>query len=193
MLSNSPVYYLQKILNALTTNQTFTPAYGTMAITQRDTNDASPNVITVAAHPSGTSTLNPPASVASGATVASGYYKVTGWVLDGENESMTLSDNALVSTDGGVFLTTAAWGSFRHSQNNATVAFVFGIDNGTTITFSQRPTADKQANIGDVSNAAGGGKARIPAGGKVSVWIASDIAGDITLGNANVTALKVAD
>ena len=169
-----------------------TPAYATMAITKSDVSDTNPqNTIAVVAHPGGTDVLNPPASLPSGSTSGGGYYKVGGWALEGESKGFTFASDALITTNGGLFHIPVGWGGFRHSQNGATTAFVLGIDDGVSVNFSPRPTSEKQANLNDLSNVSGGGQTRLGAGNSLSVWVASDATGTITLGNANVTISKI--
>lgn len=171
----------------------FFPQYGSMAISQKDINDPSPNVYTVTAHPSGNDTLNPPVTLPSGSLSGGGYIKATGFVADGELEGITVGNSELVIAEDGLYIINVGWGSFRHSQNNSTVAFVLGIDDGTNITFSPRPTSSEQPNGNDLQTISGGGQARLKAGDKLSVWVASNLGGTLTLGNANLTLAKYAN
>lgn len=170
------------------------PVYGTMTITQRDSNDPSPNVLTVAAHPSGNDTMNPPsAPVTAGPGPFGGYYKVPGYIAEGIAKEITFGDSEVIVPVDGVYIVPVGWGGFRHAVNNASVAFVLGIERDGVIVFSQRPTAALKPNGDRIGNISGGGQAALQAGDKLSVWVASDIAGNITLGNSNVTIQMIED
>lgn len=182
----------------------FEPEYATMAVTQKDLNDTNPaNTMALLAHPSGSDVMNPPADPVlledlntdgNGLVNYGGFYKVTGWELDAEVNGFSLSGNDLIceSNEGGLYLIPVGWGDFRHSANNATATFVLGIEGDTHITFSQRPTGNKHPNLEDIRNISGGGKVRLYPNQKLSVWVAVDVAGNLTLGNANVSVLKIA-
>lgn len=168
------------------------PVYATMAITQRDTNDGSPNTLAVLAHPSGNSTLNPlSAPVAAGPGPFGGFYKVNAFIAEGLAKELTISGSAEIIIPNNivdaVMIVPIGWAGFRHSSNGATVAFVIGIERAGQMTFSQRPTSSKQPNGGDIENVSGGGQLDVKAGDKLSAWVASDTAGIITMGNSNFT------
>lgn len=172
--------------------------YATMAITQRDANDGSPNTLAVLAHPSGNSTLNPPsAPVAAGAGPFGGYYKVTAFIAEGAAKEITISGSAEIiipnNIVSAVMIVPIGWSGFRHSANGATVSFVIGIERAGQLFFSQRPTLSKQPNGGDVENVSGGGQVSVLAGDKLSAWVSSDKTGIITMGNANFTIHMMED
>jgi hypothetical protein len=169
-----------------------------MAITQRDTNDGSPNTIAVVAHPSGNSTLNPPsAPVTAGPGPFGGYYKVTAFIAEGAAKELTISGsseivipNNIVSA---VMIVPIGWAGFRHSANGATVGFVIGIERAGQIIFSPRPTSSKQPNGGDIENVSGGGQVQVLAGDKLSAWVSSSATGTITMGNSNFSIHMMED
>ena len=171
------------------------PVYGTMAITQSDINDTNPaNQVTVVAHPSGNDTLNPPAlPVADGAGPFGGYYKIPGFIQAGEAKEVTFGTSSMIIPNAGVYILPVGWGGFRHTGTNATVAFVLGFIRGGQIFFSQRPTGDAQGITGKLSNNSGGGQFLAEAGDEIIALMASDSAGTITLGNANVTIHMLED
>ncbi len=171
------------------------PVYGTMAITQADTNDTNPaNQITVAAYPGGTDVMNPPAApVTAGPGPFGGYYKITGYIQDGAAKEIEFGDGEIIVQNDGVFIIPVGWGNFRHTLNNASVVFVLGIERDGQIIFSQRPTGGLKPNGDKLGNVSGGGQATLQKGDKVSVWVASDTAGTITLGNSNVTIHMLED
>lgn len=170
------------------------PVYATMAITQRDTTDPSPNIIAVTAHPSGTDVLNPPsAPVTAGPGPFGGYHKVSAFLAEGSSSEITVASAEFTIPNDGVYIVPVGWAGFRHSVNNSTVGFVIGIERAGQIIFSQRPTSSKQPNGGDLENVSGGGQVTAVAGDKLSAWVASDNTGDITIGNSNFTIWMVED
>lgn len=172
----------------------FAPKQGTMAITQKDNNDTTTNTISVTAHPSGTDTLNPPvAKLGVGVTSGGGYYKTTGWELEEGSDGFSLGTNELVADTDGMYVIAVGWGGFRHTANATTVSFVLGVEDATGIALSQRPTSAEVPNGDDIGNIAGGGRVRLKAGDKLSVWVAASKTGNVILGNANVTLFKVAN
>lgn len=170
----------------------FAPKQASMTVTQRDTNDTDLNVIPVVEHPSGTDTLNPPlAKLGIGAVSGGGYYKATGWELEAGSSGFTLGSDDLVAETDGLYIVAVGWGAFRHNVNATTVSFVLGVEDETGVSLSQRPTSAKVPNGDDLGNISGGGRVRLKAGEKIGVWIAASKTGDVTLGNANLTLLKV--
>ena len=78
------------------------------------------------------------------------------------------SSKVIVPHDG--WYQADGWASFRHSANNSTVAFVFGIEHpGQSIVYSPRPTPSKVPNIGDLGLISGGGIFYAYKGTKASV------------------------
>lgn len=172
------------------------PVYGTMAITQRDINDGSPNNITVLAHPSGNSTLNPPSAPVAGTSndgPFGGYYKISAFIQEGSIKELTIANGEFTVPNDGVYIVPIGWSGFRHTANNATIGFVIGIERAGQMIFSQRPTSSKQPNLGDIENVSGGGQVTALAGDKISAWLASDTNGDITVGNSNFTIHMLED
>lgn len=174
------------------------PVFATMAITQRGPNDASPFTISVAAHPSGTDTLNPPAApVAAGPGPFGGFYKLTAFIAEGSNEEVTVTGDAEFLIPNNIldatFIVPVGWATFRHSFNNATVAFIIGVERAGQIFFSQRPTSALQANGASPGNISGGGQLDVQAGDKISAWVASDTGGIITTDNSNFTIHMLQD
>jgi hypothetical protein len=172
------------------------PVYGTMAITQKDAGDPEPNTIVVAAHPSGSSTLNPPAGPSTGTSddgPFGGYYKISAFIQEGSIREFTVANAEFTVPNDGVYIVPIGWAGFRHSLNNATISFVIGIERDGQMFFSQRPTSSKQPNGGDIENVSGGGQVTSLKGDKLSAWVASDTAGTITLGNSNFTIHMLED
>ena len=163
------------------------PVYGAITVTQSDTGDTNTaNQIAVLSHPSGTDVLNPPSSPV-------GYYKLTGYVAEAPLKEVIVVNGELIVPVHALYKSTAAWAGFRHTANNVTVAFVFGLEQGGQIFFSQRPTTGYQAAVGVLTNIAGGGKLEALAGAKVSVWVASNKSGTLTLGNSNISIEMIED
>lgn len=154
--------------------------YATMAITQAAGNSV-PLVGT------GSILLVPPVGAqVVGSESYSGYKRVPGFVLE-RAKGLSVVAGEIVVAKRGVYVVSVGWGSFQHSLNNSTVGFLLAVTRGSTITFSQRPTSHRVANLGDLSNVSGGGSIELEAGDKLSVWVASDITGAVTIANANVT------
>lgn len=174
------------------------PVFGTMAITQRDTNDGTPFNIVVAAHPSGNDTLNPPATpVTAGPGPFGGYYKMTAFIAEGSSQELTVTGSAEFLIPNNItdatFIVPVGWSSFRHQFNNSTVSFIIGVERAGQIFFSQRPTGNLQPNGAAIANISGGGQLDVQAGDKISAWVASDTGGTITAGNANFTIHMLQD
>tara|TARA_R110000851_G_scaffold158030_2_gene300916 strand:+ start:2511 stop:3089 length:579 start_codon:yes stop_codon:yes gene_type:complete len=171
------------------------PVYGAITVTQSDTGDTNTaNQIAVLSHPSGTDVLNPPSSpVVAGPGPFNGYYKLTGYVAEAPLKEVIVVNGELIVPVHALYKSTAAWAGFRHTANNVTVAFVFGLEQGGQIFFSQRPTTGYQAAVGVLTNIAGGGKLEALAGAKVSVWVASNKSGTLTLGNSNISIEMIED
>lgn len=118
-----------------------------------------------------------------------GYQRIGNFVTERANLMQLVGDHSLEAKVSGTYSVNIGWATFRHSHNNATVAFVLGIERDGIVTFSQRPTASRIANVDKLSNIAGGGTLELQAGDKLSVWVATDTAGTITIPNANVTCV----
>jgi hypothetical protein len=172
----------------------FEPKQASLVITQKDSNDTTTNTMAVVAHPSGTTTLNPPvAKLGIGVTSGGGYYKSTGWELESGSEGFTSGTNELIAETDGLYIVAVGWGGFRHTVNATTVGFVLGVEDETGIALSQRPTSAEVPNGDDIGNVAGGGRVRLKAGDKLSVWLAASKTGNVILGNANLTLFKVSN
>lgn len=157
-----------------------TEIYATMAITQAESNS-------IALVGTGAPELPPPAlpQPVAGGDYA-GYVKATGFSLERANNMQVVGDE-IVAEFNGVYIVSVGWGTFRHSANNATVAFVLGVERGGVLSFSQRPTGHRVANLGDPSNVSGGGTIELLKDDKLSVWLATDVSGNVVLSNANVS------
>lgn len=157
-----------------------TEMYATMAVTQAEGNS-------IALVGTGAPELAPPVAPQplTGGNYE-GYVKVTGFSLERAN-NMQVVGNEIVAEFNGVYIVSVGWGTFRHSANNATVAFVLAVERAGTLSFSQRPTGDRVANLGDPSNVSGGGTIELLKDDKLSVWVATDVSGNVVLSNANVS------
>ena len=161
--------------------------YGAMSITQRDRDDPSPNVIAVLPHPGGTDEMHPPAApVAVGPGPFGGYYRVDAYLPEGANKEVTVSNAELNLPVDGVYQLPNGWATFRHSANGATVGFTLAIERDGFLAFSQRPVSNNQANNNKLTVTSASGQLQAQAGDKMSVWIASDVAGNVTMGNSVV-------
>jgi len=170
------------------------PVYASMTITQRDTGDPSPNNISIVAHPSGTDILNPlSAPVTAGPGPFGGYHKITGLLPDGAESEITVVNSEFIIPVDGVYSLPIGWAGFRHSQNNATIGFVIGIERAGQISFTPRPVSSKQPNGGDIENVSGGGQLELEAGDKISAWVSSNVTGTVTIGNSNAILSMLED
>lgn len=102
---------------------------------------------------------------------------------------MSVTDNSIVVPQDGTYSVNIGWATFRHSINNATVAFVLGVVRDGIVIFSQRPTGSRIPNVGKLANIAGGGTIDLLKGDRLTVWLATDIAGTVTVPNANITCV----
>ena len=169
------------------------PAYGSMGILQRDVGDADPYQIVALAHPSGTDRLNPPgAPMPAGPGPFGGYYKVDAYVLDGPLKEISVIDATIVLPVDGIY-TISEWVAFRHSANGATVGFALGIERAGQILFGLRPISSSQANNNKLTLSSAGGTFSGVAGDKLSVWVATDTAGTITVGNSGLAVNMLED
>lgn len=173
------------------------PAYASVGITQRDVNDPIPKEITLSAHSSGTDTLNPPVGpIAIGAQDSEflGFAKITESLQIGNNKGIFINeDGDMVLPSDGAYNHSIGWGAFRHNLNNSTVAFVPVIERAGFYYFDARPTTSFQPNVGKIQNIAGGVPIDGIAGDKMSLWIASDLAGIVTLANVVTTVIREED
>lgn len=157
-----------------------TEYYATMAVTQDEANTY--NLVGTG------SDVLPPPSTAQPPVGGSynGYTKVGGFVVE-RASNLIVMNSEIEITRTGTYIVSVGWGTFRHSQNNSAVAFVLGIERDGLVVFSQRPTGHRVANGSQISNVSGGGSLDAQAGDRLSVWVATDVSGSITISNANVT------
>lgn len=162
------------------------PVYATMAVTQNELNTVT---VTAAAD----ATLPPPAApVPVGSGPFNGYVKVTGYAEERTKE-MTVADSEITVQNDGVFIASVGWATFKHSQNSAVAGFVFAFERGGNLIFSQRPTVGRVPNIDDPGTVSGGGTFEALEGDKLSVWVASDKTGTITIPNSNISVHMLED
>lgn len=162
---------------------------------QTSITNAQANTLTVVG--TGVDTLVPP-TTGTLPGPNSGYYQVTGFTLGPQstNAGFTLVNDALVMPDSGYYLADG-WLNFRHSSNSSTVAVIFGIEkasNPGVITFTPRPTALNVPNNSRLGLLSGGGPIPgVEPGDKITVWVASDNSGTITIPNASLRVWKHSD
>ena len=166
--------------------------YGGMAITQRDAGDPDPHTISAVAHPSGDDTMNPPASpVAVGPGPFGGYYFVDGMIPREPISGVVVAGGKIEILTPGDYVLPGGWATFRHSSNGATTTFALAIERGSQLIFSQTPIANSQANNNKPSTTSGSGIFSVLAGDKISVWVATDTTGTVTIGNAEIPLQKL--
>lgn len=118
-----------------------------------------------------------------------GYVKLGGFseIFKGGGITLENDDEIVLPVDGVYRLD--GWLNFRHSTNNSVSAVVFGITlPGQSTVLSDRPTPESSPNGNRPHAIAGDGGGYFPAGTKVSVWIASDTSGTLTVPNATLLA-----
>jgi hypothetical protein len=171
-------------------------AFCEMSITQRDTLDASPYNLTMVAHPSGTDNLVPPAApVPAGSTgvTVNNYVHVDGLISTGDCQNFNVVNGEAEALIGGVFAIPSGWGTFRHSLNNATVAYCAVIERAGQLIFSPRFASTLQATLGRNTNLTSGGQITLEKGDKFSIWVASDLSGTLNIGAAIVSIVRIGD
>lgn len=155
--------------------------YGNLTLTQAITND-------YAVTGTGNVELPPPATPqpATGGAY-NGYVRVGNFDV-GVFKKMTLSADGFVMDVPGRYKVSPAWGSLHHTANSSVVAFVFGVKSAADglIRFSQRPTPARLPNVTDPGNVSGGGVVDCAVGDELSLWLASNNTGTVTLENANI-------
>ena len=125
-----------------------------------------------------------------------GYIKISGFsqsLVSGGITFDEINQEIILPVDG--VYNAEGWLNFRHSANTATSSVVFGIEfpeNPGVIAYSPRPTAQRNSSQNKLTLISGGGTLEATAGTKLSVWIASDTSGTITVPNANLRVWFVA-
>lgn len=136
----------------------------------------------------GTDQLVPPA----------GYVQLGGFTLGAGNtghDFVLNAGNELIVPDAGYY-DIDGWLNFRHTTINSTAAAVFGFDfpsNPGVIVYSPRPTGENVPNNGRLGIVSGGGSSQLEAGTKLTVWVASDNTGTLTVPNATLRIKKYTD
>lgn len=158
-----------EVTDIASTSASSNEIFSQMSVTNNESN-------TVSVTGTGTDTLVPP----------TGYVKITGFSQEVAIGGVTVvNDEFVIPSDG--WYQGDGWATFRHSQNNSTVALVFGITpSGGSLVFSPRPTANKNPNLAELGNIAGGGIFYATAGTTLGVYCASDNTGDVTIPNASL-------
>lgn len=118
-----------------------------------------------------------------------GYVKVpfyTSVLLIGTGLSVA---NGEIVLDEEGYLDATGYIDTSHSANNAHIGIVFGITVSGNTVFSDRSVHSKNPNSDDFGHLAGTGLTpKLPVGSSLSVYMASDVTGDVTPFNSTVTA-----
>ena len=131
-----------------------------------------------------------------------GYRKI-GYLVDNKSQKMTLQSGNdetgaalslcdVVNDEDGSFRVDG-FTTFKHTQNNATVGFVFAAEVGGNYIFSPRPVRQRVPNGAAPANMAGEGILSVPAGSKLSLWAASDVTGVLTLDTLSILITRFAE
>lgn len=86
----------------------------------------------------------------------------------------------------GLYQTPHAWLDMSSTSNLNNVGFVFGIERGSQIFFSQRVTGGRLSNANDRTNVSGGGFVNLLAGDKIYVWGCAELTGDVWVYDCNL-------
>ena len=138
----------------------------------------------------GSATLTPPDSPQplTGGDYA-GYVPITEFsVISESGELSVVSSEFVVGADGaGDYGSTQAWIDASSSLNNNQVGFIFSIERGGQLLFSQRPTGTRAFNGSDRTNISGGGflDGLVP-GDMISVWVAFENNATLEIYDANL-------
>jgi len=133
-----------------------------------------------------------PTSTAIGDAALNGYKPMEGIVV-GLAQKMSQIGYDVSVDETGVY---AANGfiTFVHSQNNATVSFVYSQEVAGDWYFSQRPVRHKNPNNDGTANIAGSGLFPFAdVSYKARLWIATDTTGTITCDTMSVILAKISD
>lgn len=116
-----------------------------------------------------------------------GYVKINGFVEIESSNSMSVSNGEVVIGQAGNYYSSNAWIDVSCSTNTTTLGFLFGIERAGQILFSGRPVGSRGFNGDNRTNISGGGFLNnLQVGDKISVWVASENASDITIYDCNV-------
>ena len=129
----------------------------------------------------GNSDLYPPATPQP--LVGGNYegYVQTGNLENNNGYLMTVPDGSNITFPETGRYRVDGFSDFAHSNNNATVAFVFAINTGAQYIFSQRPVRHRVPNGSDSANMAGEGVIQVlDPSWTTSLWVASDTTGTIS-------------
>ena len=116
-----------------------------------------------------------------------GFEKITGFVEIEASGSLTISNSEIIIGQDGDYYSTHAWLDVSCNTNQNNIGFIFGIERGSQIIFSQRPTGMRGSNGQDRTNISGGGFLNnLEVGDKISVWVASENNASITVYDCNL-------
>ena len=113
-------------------------------------------------------------------------------VLNGFSSALNSGTAFTVNADGRVLINEAgavdvtAYADVIHSSNNATVGAVFSIERGGSTIYSPRAVHGRVPNAGDIGNLSGGGAFSAQAGDIVTIALASDITGTVSIRSSSL-------
>jgi hypothetical protein len=115
------------------------------------------------------------------------FEKITGFVEIEASGFLSISNSEIVIGQDGDYYSTHAWLDVSCTGNQNNIGFIFGIERGSQIIFSQRPTGMRGSNGQDRTNISGGGFLNsLESGDKISVWVASENNASITVYDCNL-------
>ena len=118
-----------------------------------------------------------------------GYVKIVDFNTITEGGELTVANSEIiVGADGaGDYRSSHAWVDAASMRERNNIGFIFSIERGNELLFSQRPTGTRAFNGADRTNISGGGFLDgLLAGDKISVWVAVALDADIVIYDTNL-------
>lgn len=184
------VFFLDKNCNEVMTKTEYNEianTYAALGYTQKDSLSGLPIVITGLLG-TGDKYLTPPDSPQplTGGDYK-GYEKITGFVQIEASGSLAISNADIIIGEAGNYFTSHAWIDASSSVNTNTLGFVFSIERGTDLFFSDRPVGTRGFNGDNRTNVSGGGFLNdLQEGDKIGAWVASEADADISIYDCNI-------
>ena len=116
-----------------------------------------------------------------------GYIKINDFVVIEESGGLSVSNGEVIVATAGNYYTSNAWIDVSTSVNATTLGFLFAIERNGQYSFSGRPVGSRGFNSDNRTNISGGGFLNnMQPGDKVSIWVASENASNLTIYDCNV-------
>ncbi len=117
-----------------------------------------------------------------------GYLKIQLNLLVKSGFLEDTGDGGMIVLPGGsgLYNTPHAWLDMSSTSNSNNVGFIFGIERGSEILFSQRVTGGRLSNANDRTNISGGGFVNLLEGDKIYVWGCSEKNSEVWIYDCNL-------